>query len=518
MVEENFTQDQTRLLFTILISFPLALFLTIIKNPSIRKTFNIIVGVSLQIYMYEENYLHVVFSAIIVYVISLTVKRSICGYYILTYSFLHLSSLHLYRYIFDYASWRMDITTIFMILALKYTSFGFSYQDGDILNFINKNNQGNRDKSNAIEYSMNALDEEELNEFNKFRKPFAIEGFKLEDYIGYIVFFPTALMGPFVEFNTYCEFINLSSQDYQKLPSTLIPSFKRLFLGSFFSILYIWLKDFIKVDFFLSQNGIYKLLAYSILMNQKFKYYIAFLFSESICIASGISYHRKVKDQSNQTLLQNDKASANSASIEKSKQNIYGIDKQNEVNNEKINSKQEVELEDAFDKIINVRVFPCETRYSAKIFFQNWNISVHNFLKRYVYHRLKGSSKNQQKSNQALRQSLTFVISAVWHGFYPSYYVIFIHFAIGMVIEDQFEKFRKYLGETHILSFIIGWVFTLGFFLVANYCAGILEALDWSKMIKFMGEIYYFPTILMTVVFLINMVILRKLKTQRKKE
>ena len=50
----------------------------------------------------------------------------------------------------------------------------------------------------------------------------------------------------------------------------------------------------------------------------------------------------------------------------------------------------------------------------------SWNIGTNHWLRMVVYERLPNS-----KNVSTLRTVLTFMMSAIWHGFYPGYYVTF---------------------------------------------------------------------------------------------
>lgn len=441
---EYFSEDQIRLLSIIIVSFPLAFIMSLIKNILIRKYFNIVCGLTMQILMYKESYINIIISTLIVYSIckrAIITKNKLIGTIVMIYTFIHLSILHLYRQIFDYGSWRMDITLLFMMLSLKFISFGFSVDDGLYSN-------------------------EENNQIAKINENFVIKEINFIDFVGYVVFFPSSLMGPFFEYRKYVDYINVQN-GFENVPFTLVYAFKRFCLAVAFCIIYIFIKNIMTVDnFFESEN---KIFVFSILMCQKYKYYIGFLFAESICIVSGISYKEST-----------------------------------EMNN--------------FDGIVNVHIVPCETSFSVKHFFQHWNISVHNFLKRNIYLRYvvssqqfhQNSKKNDEMSDKKnidqktnlKAQLITFAASAIWHGFYPSYYIIFIHFAIGMIVEKQIEDIKK-IHPNRVVSILFRIVFIIGFFLIGNYLFGVLEALDFSKCVKFMSYFYFIPSIFLFTVPLI---------------
>ena len=57
-----------------------------------------------------------------------------------------------------------------------------------------------------------------------------------------------------------------------------------------------------------------------------------------------------------------------------------------------------------------------------KDFFDAWNISVHKWLKYYVFLRMV-----KRDERLSLKPILTtFLVSAIWHGFYPGYFLFFL--------------------------------------------------------------------------------------------
>ncbi|KAK1333302.1 hypothetical protein QTO34_006843 [Cnephaeus nilssonii] len=68
-----------------------------------------------------------------------------------------------------------------------------------------------------------------------------------------------------------------------------------------------------------------------------------------------------------------------------------------------------------WDLISNVRIQQIEGSTSFKMFLDNWNIQTALWLKRVCYERTTWSPTIQ-----------TFVLSAIWHGVYPGYYLTFL--------------------------------------------------------------------------------------------
>lgn len=75
------------------------------------------------------------------------------------------------------------------------------------------------------------------------------------------------------------------------------------------------------------------------------------------------------------------------------------------------------------DRIKSVLIYGLMTSYRVKDFLASWNISVHEWLKYYVYLRLL-DNKKRGKTN-AFAALVSFMVSAIWHGFYPGFFSFF---------------------------------------------------------------------------------------------
>ena len=84
---------------------------------------------------------------------------------------------------------------------------------------------------------------------------------------------------------------------------------------------------------------------------------------------------------------------------------------------------------------------------SFKIKVDSWNMSVQLFLKRYVYERLAPESyANGEKPSKTIKnraQSATILLSAFWHGFYPSYITSFFHWMLVLQISQQVYRIGR---------------------------------------------------------------------------
>lgn len=83
------------------------------------------------------------------------------------------------------------------------------------------------------------------------------------------------------------------------------------------------------------------------------------------------------------------------------------------------------------EHVQTISVQNVELENSTKIRIDNWNISIQKWLKNCIY--LPSKDTLRLSSRQA--SMLTFVVSAFWHGFYPTYYFSFV--AWNFVMEAE---------------------------------------------------------------------------------
>lgn len=75
-----------------------------------------------------------------------------------------------------------------------------------------------------------------------------------------------------------------------------------------------------------------------------------------------------------------------------------------------------------WNKLQNVNPWGIETAQNTRAYLENWNMNTNNWLRNYMYLRVTPKGKKP-----GFRASLaTFATSALWHGFYPGYYLSFI--------------------------------------------------------------------------------------------
>jgi len=77
-----------------------------------------------------------------------------------------------------------------------------------------------------------------------------------------------------------------------------------------------------------------------------------------------------------------------------------------------------------FDAVRNVKIKGLFLTNKVKYFLSSWNISVHEWLKNYVFMRMLLTGV---RGKGIAKASLTsFMVSAIWHGFYPGFFSFFL--------------------------------------------------------------------------------------------
>ena len=93
----------------------------------------------------------------------------------------------------------------------------------------------------------------------------------------------------------------------------------------------------------------------------------------------------------------------------------------------------------------------------------------------------------------------TFVVSAFWHGFYPSYYIMFVLAAIlNEINKDVYRSWAlmHYYIKSAKVRYLLGHV---GNFLPMSYFGILFQALTVERTLWFLGTTYYYMPISLVV-------------------
>ncbi|KAI8800710.1 MBOAT, membrane-bound O-acyltransferase family-domain-containing protein [Cladochytrium replicatum] len=257
----------------------------------------------------------------------------------------------------------------------------------------------------------------------------------LLEFLGFIFFFPGWLVGPAIEFSDYRDFTRLEGH-YKELPQDrLIPTVKLAGLGIVCLVLnLVTAKDFAPIvlttnDFYLKPFWFRAVFLMIAAFMARCKFYAAWKLSESACTMVGISYNG-VGPETSEVL---------------------------------------------WNRVENVNVYDVETAQSTRAFVNQWNKNASNWLRQSVYIRISPPSRDGRSVRGVLRSRevanfATFLCSALWHGFRPSYYILFI---TGAVLTTVAGAIRQTVRPLFVSSRLLGnfkWLYDIASWILTQWC------------------------------------------------
>lgn len=374
---------------------PLSFLNYLITAPFIRLIYSLVFGLLLQYALYGTGIIHTFISTIITYLFITFFGRKKSAFYVLIITIIYLTYLHLSRMITDYGGWTIDDpTTIYMMTICKFSSLAFSYEDGA---------KDDKDFKNAHH-----------REYKIVEKPSLLETFS------FVYFYPTSVVGPSIEYKDFIDFIYLRGC-YSNLPIKYLLINGIQYFG--LSLVIMGLYAFIGPKFpisvvgepsFNQYNMLYKIVyVYISLIFVRMKYYTGWTLSYSSLIFNGVAYtEKKTKDGKVERLFE---------------KGDYG-------------------------SIIN-----SEFGINPKFKLTCWNRTVHLWLKYNLFTRAINIDMKPFKNNMNLSSLLTFIVSAIWHGYYPTYYFTFLSLYLLQSGNESLVKvgFYDYIEDKWYLKVIM---------------------------------------------------------------
>ncbi|KAG5513198.1 hypothetical protein PMAC_001568 [Pneumocystis sp. 'macacae'] len=387
----NIPIHHLKLLEYLIFSYPLA---DILRNIPIRMSFvrNIfsIISISLifLVVIFDLWYgvQTVLISTTCAYIIVQYVKGPYMPYVAFVFLIGHLSiNSHFYRQYLN-TDERVDVTCVHMVLCIKLSAFAWNIYDG----------QQEESVRSQKEYALKRLP-------------------SLLDFLGYVFFFPSFFVGPSFDLVDYHRWltngvaVSVSKEnnpdEFQKrlIWKDRYYSMKKLFSGLFYLYAFQWMSlhystTFVYQDNFFQMTHIRRFLyLYLLAFTHRLKYYGIWKLAEGACVLSGLGN-----------------------SIRDSDGNITQY---------------------FFE---NINLYEFETAQSTKQLLDSWNKGTNRWLKYYVYLRIASHNKKRN----IVGSIVTFMTSALWHGFYPGYYLSFMTGAFAQILGRYLRKYVRPLFLT----------------------------------------------------------------------
>ncbi|XP_048861083.1 lysophospholipid acyltransferase 2 isoform X2 [Brienomyrus brachyistius] len=352
-------------LFALLMAFWFRLYLHPSKTSTfVRHMVAMLLGLYLAVFCFGWYSLHFLFQSGLTYCIMLFAGAEHMHKYCFIVALGYLSLCQITRvYVFDYGMYSADFTGPMMVITQKITSLAFEIHDGMAV------------KEEILTASQRCLAVRRIP--------------SLLEYLSYNCNFMGILAGPTCSYNDYIAFIEGSAYQLKHLESNgkengkykqRDPSPKKDVIHKlcvcaasllvYLSVLRVCSVERNIQDDFIAGTPFYLQVGYLYLsmLATRPKYYFVWTLADAINNAAGFGFNGYTKDGTPR-----------------------------------------------WDLISNLRILDIEFATSFKMFLDNWNIQTALWLKRVCYERCPYNPT-----------VATFLLSAIWHGVYPGYYLTFL--------------------------------------------------------------------------------------------
>lgn len=106
-----------------ILNIPLSLGFRLLKGSLARHTYSMLVGLLCLYYLLEHWLLYVLMTALVPYLVISVIRRHeyiTCVFFSVGF----LVSIHVYRFMYDYMSWKIDCSVAVMYLVTKVIYYG----------------------------------------------------------------------------------------------------------------------------------------------------------------------------------------------------------------------------------------------------------------------------------------------------------------------------------------------------------------------------------------------------------
>uniref|UniRef100_A0AAG5D8X8 Uncharacterized protein n=1 Tax=Anopheles atroparvus TaxID=41427 RepID=A0AAG5D8X8_ANOAO len=348
-------------------------------SASTRHAIGLVIGLFFGYFCFGQQAIHIAGLPAACYVVIRTQNPQIVQRLVMVVALFYLSCIHLHRQYYDYGSYSLDITGPLMIITQKVTSLAFSIHDG---------------------FTREMKDLTQSQQQHAIRKlPSALE------FFSYTLHFQGLMAGPLVFYKDYIDFIegchimkqtsaNAKYEIDNKIvhePSPVKAVVKKTIASLVCALIFIKFATIypikvMKDDGFIASSGFFYSLWYMMMATTavRFKYYFAWLMADAICNNSGLGFNGYERD---------------------------GVTPR-------------------WDMLSNIQVLEFEFGTNFRSCINAWNAGTNRWLRMVVFERVP----------KRYGTVLTFSLSALWHGFYPGYYLTF---ATGALIVMSARIARK---------------------------------------------------------------------------
>ncbi|XP_053667064.1 lysophospholipid acyltransferase 6 [Anopheles marshallii] len=388
-------------------------------SASTRHAIGLVIGLFFGYFCFGQQAIHIAGLPAVCYVVIRTQNPQIVQRLVMVVALFYLSCIHLHRQYYDYGSYSLDITGPLMIITQKVTSLAFSIHDGFT---------------------------REMNDLTQSQQQHAIRKLPSPlEFFSYTLHFQGLMAGPLVFYKDYIDFIegchiikqtsSNAKYDIEKKivhePSPVKAVVKKVVASLVCALIFVKFATIypiktMKDDGFIENSGFFYTLWFMMMATTavRFKYYFAWLMADAICNNSGLGFN--------------------------------GYDKRDGVT-------------PRWDMLSNIQVMEFEFGTNFRNCINAWNAGTNRWLRMVVFERVP----------KRYGTVLTFSLSALWHGFYPGYYMTFATGALivmaARIARKLFRPSFQRTGSSRVFYDILTCLVTRVFMGYATFPFVLLE-------------------------------------------
>jgi lysophospholipid acyltransferase len=455
----GFTITMLRFCMAFLLSVPVAaVFRVFPRSVTGRHIYAIVTGFCLLYFPFGTGMVHFVVSSAVVYCLMLAAPYN-CGKMTWIFAFSYLIMNHVKQT--SGLSWKegnLDFTGAQMVATLKLISVAVCYQDG----FRTRTN----DKAALAQ----------LHPYARFKmlesRPTLLE------FYSYLLSIGSLLSGPCYEFKDYMDYIERRG-DWKRIPNPTVPGLMRFCKALVCGAVWMYFTNHLKLNVDFVEGTYWReemhlipriFVLWFVVVAYRFKYYAVWTVSECMMIFSGFGYRRR-----------------------KAQDAAQGMN----------NGKMEDSTRDEdWDRYATSHIRQVELNPSIADTPRHWNICTGLWLRHYVYERLTRLGGKPSFVNMMVTQ----LVSGVWHGLLPGYWLFFATSAFIFQASRVIFKYEQNWPSKwrNFYPWYVVKVLTTG--LVLNYAGSAFMVLELDMSLQIWRATYYFGHVWMIFVLLVGQV------------
>ncbi|CAF3143433.1 unnamed protein product [Rotaria socialis] len=418
-----------------------------------------LLGIALGQFCFGSQIWHLIVQSCVSYLMLCIIPPKHSFKVIFVFCMIYMSAIHIHRLIYDYGNYTLDISGPLMINTQKLTALAFAFYDGYRSQQRAKRRRPDDDKDFP---PLNA--DQEKQKITDIPHPI--------EFLSYVFYFHGICVGPLCFYKDYLDYIegrNLlviptsraentetsdTTDEYRPeivQPSTFWPVCTKLAQCALWGYILLFYTPYFTIEYNISKemvnSPLFKRIQYLLFSTfcTRAKYYFAFILAEAINNAGGLG--------------------------------LNGVD-------DKGRPK--------WNLLTNIKPFQLETATSLKAILDLWNMQTVLWLRRICYDRMtKG------------RTLSVFVLSALWHGFYPGYYVCFVLAAFETYAGRGIRRtIRPYFQKNQVLKIVYACITWFGAQLALNFAVTPFSLMEIQKVWYFYKTWYFFVPVVSVILAL----------------